>query len=72
MQRESFEKFYYAKVALGEGCGCAEHIINVHEYNRLAGRLPRQRREVRFGFAPFFRRLANLLGLNRAGRAPAK
>ena len=34
---ESFEKFYYAKVGLGEGCGCAERIIDVHEFNRLAG-----------------------------------
>lgn len=35
---QSFEKFYYDKVATGEGCGCAERIIDVHEFNRLAGR----------------------------------
>lgn len=35
---ESFEKFYYDKVATGEGCGCAERIIDVHEFNRLSGR----------------------------------
>ncbi|MFK7837243.1 MAG: hypothetical protein AB8B60_13575 [Sulfitobacter sp.] len=34
---ESFEKFYYDKVATGEGCGCAERIIDTHEFNRLAG-----------------------------------
>lgn len=35
---ESFEKFYYEKVAMGEGCGCAEKVIDVHEFNRLAGK----------------------------------
>ena len=35
---EDFEKFYYDKVATGEGCGCAERIIDTHEFNRLAGR----------------------------------
>ena len=34
---EAFEKFYYDKVATGEGCGCAERIIDTHEFNRLAG-----------------------------------
>ena len=34
---ESFEKFYFAKVGLGEACGCAERIIDNHEFNRLAG-----------------------------------
>lgn len=33
-----FQKFYFDKVATGEGCGCAERIIDVHEFNRLAGR----------------------------------
>lgn len=34
---ESFEKFYYTKVGLGEACGCAEKIIDVYEFNRRAG-----------------------------------
>ena len=29
-----FQKFYYTKVALGEGCGCAERVIDVHEFKR--------------------------------------
>ena len=33
---EDFEKFYYRYVASGEGCGCAERIIDVHEINRLS------------------------------------
>lgn len=38
MQRpESFEKFYYTKVGLGEACGCAEKIIDVYEFNRTGG-----------------------------------
>ena len=34
---QDFEKFYYRYVANGEGCGCAERIIDVNEFNRLAG-----------------------------------
>ena len=33
-----FTKFYYDKVATGEGCGCAERVIDVHEAERLAGK----------------------------------
>lgn len=36
----SFEKFYYDKVGLGEGCGCAERIIDVRDLERLANRAP--------------------------------
>jgi hypothetical protein len=38
MREQSFEKFYFDKVATGEGCGCAERVIDIHEFNRLAGR----------------------------------
>ena len=42
---QNFSDFYYKNVASGEGCGCAEKIIDVHEFNRLAGvpklRLPK-------------------------------
>lgn len=31
-----FEKFYFAKVGLGEGCGCAERVIDMHEADRKA------------------------------------
>ena len=31
MRRESFERFYLTKVALGEGCGCAEHVTRIRE-----------------------------------------
>ena len=34
---QDFEKFYYRYVGKGEACGCAERIIDVHEFNRLAG-----------------------------------
>ncbi|WP_170474041.1 hypothetical protein [Ruegeria arenilitoris] len=34
---ERFEKFYFAKVGLGEACGCAEKIIDVFEFNRQGG-----------------------------------
>ena len=35
---QEFEKFYYDYVGKGEACGCAERIIDVHEFNRLAGK----------------------------------
>lgn len=34
---DSFEKFYFAKVGMGESCGCAERIIDVFEFNRRGG-----------------------------------
>ena len=60
---EDFQKFYFSKVGLGEGCGCAERIIDVYEFDRKAGpagadmRLPRRRRSLmgllrRYGLAP--------------------
>ena len=41
---QNFDKFYYRYVAKGEACGCAERIIDVAEFERLAGR-PRLRRD---------------------------
>ena len=34
---ERFDKFYFAKVGMGEACGCAERIIDVYEFNRMGG-----------------------------------
>ena len=36
MRRESFEHFYLSKVALGEGCGCAEHVTRIREIDSYA------------------------------------
>ena len=33
---QDFEAFYYRYVGKGEACGCAERIIDVHEFNRLS------------------------------------
>ncbi len=33
---EDFTKFYFKKVGLGEGCGCAERVIDNHEFDRLS------------------------------------
>lgn len=54
----TFERFYYAKVGLGEGCGCAERIIDVHEVERLARRPGRAVRPV---FKPLWSRLRHAL-----------
>lgn len=31
MKRQSFEKFYLSKMALGEGCGCAELVSRTRD-----------------------------------------
>lgn len=33
---QDFQRFYYTKVGLGEGCGCAERVIDVFEADRKA------------------------------------
>lgn len=64
---EAFDKFYYQKVGLGEGCGCAERIIDVHEFNRLAGTS-----KMRRGIWPrkgAWRRFLNKAGLTNRPKA---
>jgi hypothetical protein len=39
MRRDSFERFYYEKVGLGEGCGCAEHVTRIRELDALGSAL---------------------------------
>lgn len=39
---DSFEKFYFAQVATGEACGCAERVIDVYEFNRKRGQQAKQ------------------------------
>jgi len=36
MRRESFERFYYEKIALAEGCGCAEHVTRMRDIDAVA------------------------------------
>ncbi len=36
MRRDSFERFYYEKVALGEGCGCAEYVTRMRDLEAFA------------------------------------
>lgn len=38
MRRDSFERFYYEKIALAEGCGCAEHVTRMRDIDALAAR----------------------------------
>lgn len=38
MRRESFEHFYLTKIALAEGCGCAEHVTRMREVDAYAER----------------------------------
>ena len=59
---KSFEHFYYTKVGLGEGCGCAERVIDVHEFERLAGK-PKTQEPA--GAAQMRRMIDRLAGLFR-------
>lgn len=43
MRRDSFERFYYEKVGLGEGCGCAEHVTRIRELDALGHQRPGSR-----------------------------
>jgi hypothetical protein len=36
MRRDSFERFYYEKIALAEGCGCAEHVTRMRDIDAVA------------------------------------
>lgn len=67
---QRFESFYFTKVGLGEGCGCAEKVIDVHEFNRLAGkpslRKPRLTLPTRAGLRRFLQRA----GLTTRPRTP--
>lgn len=58
-----FQKFYFEKVATGEGCGCAERIIDVHEFNRLAGRAKLKRPAFRLPQRSDLRRFLQKAGL---------
>lgn len=42
MRRESFEHFYLTKIALAEGCGCAEHVTRMREVDAYAERFMRR------------------------------
>ncbi len=39
MRKDSFERFYYEKVGLGEGCGCAEHVTRIRDLDALGERI---------------------------------
>ncbi|QGX97860.1 hypothetical protein EI983_06055 [Roseovarius faecimaris] len=62
---QSFQRFYYTKVGLGEGCGCAERVIDVYEADRKAGEAVHGTVGPRLGLAQRARRLLNALGLFR-------
>lgn len=43
MKQQSFERFYLQNVALGEGCGCAEHVTRIRELDALGETIRRRR-----------------------------
>ncbi|MEY1554374.1 hypothetical protein AB3Y40_01965 [Yoonia sp. R2331] len=58
-KQQKFESFYYNKVGLGEGCGCAERIIDNHEIDRLA-----QQRQLGLGRIGLWARVKRWFGGN--------
>jgi hypothetical protein len=68
--QESFAHFYLTKVALGEGCGCAEHAIRLREIEgRAAGRIREtQAPGMRPRLAALFARLAARFDAARLGK----
>jgi len=63
--KQDFEKFYYAKVGLGEGCGCAERVIDLHEADRKAASPVRTAVGRRKTLRQRWRLALNALGLTR-------
>ncbi len=39
LQHDSFERFYYEKIGLGEGCGCAEHVMRIRDLDAIGERM---------------------------------
>jgi hypothetical protein len=69
-REESFAHFYLTKVALGEGCGCAEHALRLRELEEVragsrvrAFRMPGTIKQVGAVFA----RLGSAFGATRFG-----
>ena len=60
----SFERFYYERIGIGEGCGCAELIIGTHDHD-TPGHRPATGRRGPIGLA--VRALARLFA--RRGKA---
>lgn len=57
-QTKSFERFYYERVGIGEGCGCAELIIGTHDHEtRGNGLTVGKRGWIERGFGALLRRI---------------
>lgn len=66
MRRDSFERFYYEKIALAEGCGCAEHVTRMRDIDALASN--HLVSAPRFAFAGRFRAASAALLARLRGR----
>ncbi|MCE8007955.1 hypothetical protein [Aestuariivita sp.] len=65
-----FTRFYFDKVATGEGCGCAERVIDIHEAERLAGKPARHVPLVRLPRRGDLRRFLAKAGLTSRPKRP--
>lgn len=55
MRKDSFERFYFEKIALAEGCGCAEHVTRMRDIDAAAR--DRNRGAIRVGRPALLSRL---------------
>ena len=64
-RQESFERFYYRNVGLGEACGCAERVIDMYEFDRLAARAEFRSMKPRMGIIAMLKTLGRAFRLLR-------
>ena len=69
MRRNSFERFYLTKVALGDCCGDAERVINMYDIDRARAERHLSKPGRPLGLRAFLKRVA--LSLARAMRLRA-
>ncbi|BCH24664.1 hypothetical protein MesoLjLc_43300 [Mesorhizobium sp. L-8-10] len=74
MRQDGFDRFYYEKVGLGEGCGCAEHVTRIRDLDALAAKANAfaSRQQARPRLLPWLGRLLFRSRNMLKGRSPAE
>ncbi len=65
MKDQRFERFYLEKIAIGEGCGCAEQAIGMLDMDARLQKIATQRRS-RMATKTAWSRFLNLIFQQRA------
>ncbi len=74
MKHRDFERFYLEKIAIGEGCGCAEQAIGMRDMDARARGLsaPRRSRTLRKTFWSIFPGFIQRLVSGKGGKDGSK